>query len=125
MVTKYRNDYHLQVIFNDETVTIHFPSNPKRAAERWAESIRNIAMGNYSAVQTDDYLPPEITNLVDSAKGAFGALFVGGKKNSTAPASKQTEPVITTRKCVGCHAPLTGRAGSTASCPYCNTKQTL
>lgn len=124
MAMKYRNDYRLQVVFRDETIVLRFPANPKRGAERWAGAILSVSQGNYSDVQTGDYLPPEITNLVDGAKDAFGSLFPGGKGRTakTAPESRSTS---TTSKCVGCHAPLAGRTGATVTCPYCDTKQTL
>lgn len=124
MAVKFRNDYRLQVVFRDETIVLRFPTNPKRGAERWADAILRVSQGNYSDVQTGDYLPPEITNLVDGAKDAFGSLFTGGKGRAakTVPESRSTS---TTRKCVGCHAPLTGRTGATVTCPYCDTRQTL
>ena len=121
---KFRNDYRLQVVFNDETVVLRFPANPKRGAERWADAILSVSQGNYSDIQTGDYLPPEITNLVDGAKDAFGSLFAGGK-DRTAKAAPKSGPASVTKKCVGCHAPVTGRAGVIVTCPYCDTKQTL
>lgn len=121
VVSKYRENYYLQVVFADETISVNFPANPKRGAQRWAEGIRNALAGNFSDIQTEDYLPPEISNLVDGAKGAFGAIFAGGKKKD----AESARPAVTTKKCVGCHAPISGRVGSTVTCPYCDTKQTL
>lgn len=124
IASKHKNDYRLQVVFDDETIALRFPANPKRTAERWAEGIRNAALGNLSGIRTEDVLPPEVADLVDGAKGIFGAVFAGGKKRSNTPeASKR--PARITKKCVGCHAPLTGRAGETVTCAYCDTKQTL
>lgn len=125
MVVKYRNDYRLQVVFRDEAVTLRFPANPKRTAERWEEAVRNVVLGNYADVRADDYLPPEITNFVDGAKGAFGALFVGGKKANPNTQQGQKRQAQITIRCMGCHAPLTGRSGAAVTCPYCDTKQTL
>lgn len=124
IASKHKNDYRLQVVFDDETIALRFPANPKRTAERWAEGIRNAALGNLSGIRTEDVLPPEVADLVDGAKGIFGAVFAGGKKRSNTPeASKR--PARITKKCVGCHAPLTGRAGETVTCAHCDTKQTL
>lgn len=125
MVVKYRNDYHLQVVFRDETVTLRFPANPKRAAERWEEAVRNVVLGNYADVRTNDYLPPEITNFVDGAKGAFDALFASGKMADPTTQQRQKERAQVTTRCMGCHAPLTGRSGAAVTCPYCDAKQTL
>lgn len=121
-VSKYRNTYCLQIAFEDETVTLHFPANPKRGAERWAEAIASAADGNPISPAAID-LPPELTNVVDGAKDLVGALFGSSKPHR--PPSRGEGSSSVTRKCVGCHAPLTGRVGSTVTCPYCDTKQTL
>ena len=124
IASKHKNDYRLQVVFDDETIALRFPANPKRTAERWAEGIRNAALGNLSGIRTEDVLPPEVADLVDGAKGIFGAVFAGGKKQANTPETSK-RPARITKKCVGCHAPLTGRAGETVTCAYCDTKQTL
>lgn len=122
MASKYHNDYYLQVVFDDETISLNFPSNPKRTAERWAEGIRNAALGDLAGIKTEETLPPEIADLVDGAKGVFGSLFSGGGKKE---GPKPSKPTSVNRKCVGCHAPLSGKEGETVICPYCDTKQTL
>ena len=124
IASKHKNDYRLQVVFDDETIALRFPANPKRTAERWAEGIRNAALGNLSGIRTEDVLPPEVADLVDGAKGIFGAVFAGGKKQPNA-SEVPKRPARITKKCVGCHAPLTGRAGEAVTCAYCDTKQTL
>ena len=124
IASKHKNDYCLQVIFDDETIALRFPANPKRTAERWAEGIRNAALGNLSGIRTEDVLPPEVADLVDGAKGIFGAVFAGGKKQPNA-SEVPKRPARITKKCVGCHAPLTGHTGETVTCAYCDTKQTL
>lgn len=124
IASKHKNDYRLQVVFDDETISLRFPANPKRTAERWAEGIRNAVLGNLSGIRTEDVLPPEVADLVDGAKGIFGAVFAGGKKQPNTPEAPK-RPAWITKKCVGCHAPLTGRADETVTCAYCDTKQTL
>lgn len=37
---------------------------------------------------------------------------------------KQESPCVT-KKCVGCMAPLSGKAGQRVQCPYCDTEQVL
>lgn len=123
MATKYRDSYYLQVVFDDETISLSFPSNPKRTAERWAEGIRNAALGDLAGIRTEETLPPEIAGFVDGARDVFGSIFAGsaGKKTESRPSA----PTRVNGKCVGCHAPLSGRQGETVTCPYCDTKQTL
>ena len=123
VATKYRDNYYLQVVFDDETVSLNFPSNPKRTAERWAEGIRNAALGDLAGIRTEESLPPEIAGFVDGAKDVLGSIFAGStsKKSEGRP----SVPATVNKKCVGCHAPLSGRKGETVTCPYCDTKQTL
>lgn len=123
IVTKYHENYYLQAVFADETLSLTFPSNTKRSAERWAEAVRSAAIGDLTNIQTEDALPPEIADLVSGAKGAFGALFAGGKNKGHKDEPRR--PSSITKKCMGCHAPISGRVGSTVTCPYCDTKQTL
>lgn len=121
-VSKFRDKHHLLVAFQGENVDLYFPGNPKRTAQRWAEGIRKAALGDLASIQTEDVLPPEIADIVDGARGVFGA-FLGTKDKAATGGLKMPETVA--RKCQGCHAPLTGRAGSVVTCSYCDTKQTL
>lgn len=121
-VAKVRDTYQLQIAFADETVSLEFANYSKRIAERWADAVRKAVAGNVGGIVTEDALPPEVAELVDGAKGFVGALF-GGK-----PAKSDDSPKLpprVTAKCRGCHAPISGRAGETVTCAYCDTKQTL
>ena len=48
----------------------------------------------------------------------------GGSHKAKLPFSTNRQ-TSTTAKCIGCHAPLAGRTGTTYQCPYCDTVQTL
>lgn len=121
--TKYRSSYCLQAAFRDETVTLCFPANPRRLAERWARAIAQAADGDLSGIGAEDSLPPELSNVVEGARDLVGSIFGGGRQPKGA--SQKERPANVTKKCVGCHAPITGRAGSTVTCSYCDTRQTL
>lgn len=123
--TKYRDGHCLQVAFSDETVTLYFPSNPRRLAEQWARAIAQAANGDASSISNAarDALPSGITDAVDGARDLVGSLFGGGKKAQAG--DTKSRPVSVTKRCVGCHAPITGRAGAAVTCPYCDTRQTL
>lgn len=124
IVVKYRNNYCLQVAFEDENVSLFFPSNPRRQADRWANALAKAADGDISGIDSSaENLPPEITDVVDGAKDLVGAFFGGARKSQDG--RQASRPASVTTKCVGCHAPVTGRAGTTVTCPYCDTKQTL
>ena len=109
MATKYRDSYYLQVVFDDETISLSFPSNPKRTAERWAEGIRSAALGDLAGIRTEETLPPEIAGFVDGARDVFGSIFAGGatKKSESRPSA----PTRVNGKCIGCRArsPTEGR----------------
>ena len=47
--TKYRSSYCLQAAFRDETVTLCFPANPRRLAERWARATHKPPTGTCPA----------------------------------------------------------------------------
>lgn len=55
--SKYRDTYCLQIAFADETIALHFPANPKRGAERWAEGIAGATDGSFGSGSAVD-LPP-------------------------------------------------------------------
>lgn len=127
---KLKGDYYLQVAFGDESITLHFSDNPRRDAERWEKGIRRAASGHPSDVHVGEDLPPEITNIVDGARDLMSGLLgassqspgkTGGKGAKTKPRASSH----TTKKCIGCHAPISGRRGASVACPYCDTKQTL
>lgn len=96
--SKIKGDYYLQVAFGEERVVLHFSDNPRRDTERWAEGIRRAASGYLSDVKASS-------------------------SNGSKPRSRASSNV--TRECVGCHAPISGRHGTSVTCPYCDTRQTL
>lgn len=126
LATKHRDTYCLQVAFSDESIVLYFPTNPRRLAEKWAAAVSRAADGDLKGIAgigADAALPPEITNVVDGARDLMGSLFGSGRKPRGADTTNR--PASVTKRCMGCHAPLSGRTGSTVTCPYCDTKQTL
>jgi hypothetical protein len=124
VTTKIDGNNILQVLFNGENVSVSFPNKAKQTVERWADGIRNAAVGDLGAVKTEDAIPNEFADAVDNAKNVVGAIF--GKKKSAPTAPTRPAPrAAVAKKCQGCHAPLTGRTGDTVTCMYCDTKQTL
>lgn len=123
VAAKIEGVYHLQVSFEDETIILKFPSNPRGLSERWANAIRQAALGDLDAARKGTELSTGVSDLVEEAKGLVGSLFSGAKDGGK-PA-RPLNPVAVTKHCVGCHAPLTGNAGETVTCEYCDTRQTL
>ncbi len=124
MATKLREDYFLQAVFGNETISLYFPAAPKRYSQKWATDLANAALGDLSAINSEQPEASEIADMVDEMKEAFGGIF--GKK--PAPSHVATRAVgnpQVTIKCRGCHAPLSGRKTQTVTCAYCDTKQTL
>ncbi len=123
VTTQLRDKNILQVLFSGENISVSFPNKSKHTIERWAEGIRNAAVGNLGEIKTENPLPDELADFVDGAKNVVGTIF--GKKNAPAAAPRAAARATVARKCQGCHAPLTGRAGDAVTCLYCDTKQTL
>lgn len=122
-VVKQKNLFCIQAVFSDETVSILFTDGARRTAERWSRAIQQAAAGDFNNIDSSNLLPPDVTNLVDSAKDLFDAL---GTKQKKEPAKRNTpKPVAISGRCSGCHAPLAGQPGAIIACPYCDTRQTL
>ncbi len=125
MVSKLKNRWWLQISFGDEVIRVRDQAGTRTGAERWADSLRKAALGDYASISTDGALPPEVAQIVDGARGLFGTIAgsVGARSKGAQDTSKA--PAMVSTPCVGCHAPLSGRKGSIVTCPYCDTKQTL
>ncbi len=128
---KKKDTYVLQVVFEEEAVTLRFPNNEKREARRWSNAIKCAIVGDLDSIDTDETpLPSEVGDAIDGFSGLIGALAgeaAAVSKSVTKaakPAKVKVKPKAST-KCVGCHSPLTGAPGSTVTCDYCGTKQTL
>lgn len=131
-VTKQGSDYRLNVVFDDEAITLRFVSDAKPQAQHWSRSIKHALEGNFSSIQDYSELAGSVASAVDSARSVVESVLVGagGKTKTEAvqpkqKADKNPQPSNVTVKCCGCHAPLSGRAGATVICEYCDTKQTL
>lgn len=55
----------------------------------------------------------------------IGSSIAAALAGGAASAAATNTAASATRKCSGCHAPLTGRAGVTVTCEYCGTTQTI
>lgn len=154
VVSNYRSRYLLQIAFQEETIAFLFSSDEKREAKRWSKNIRNVTLGYLTELQDESDLPPEISDAIDGVKNFVGAI-TGKKSQELPPPPPGAAPVSLTSphgaransanerfsstgsqkdaaamgalagKCPGCHAPLAGKPGTTATCSYCDTTYTL
>lgn len=116
----------VQASFADDTVSFSLADNAKSTAQRWAEGIRLAASGDVAAIRTASTLPPELADIASGAKDVISSLFAGAAAGTPeAPAAADKPSAFVTQRCIGCHAPLSGKRGSMVTCPYCDTKQTL
>ena len=67
----------------------------------------------------------KIAQSAEVSEGGFGIVIGGPSGLSLNAGASQKAPASATIKCAGCHAPLTGLEGSEATCPYCDTTQTI
>lgn len=126
LVSKLDDEYWLQALFESETVSLRFSENAKWNCERWAAAIKQAAQGDFASIATDGKPPTEIDEFINGAKDFLGGIFGKGEnKAETGTSTPPSRPASVSTKCIGCHAPLTGRRGSKATCPYCDTVQTL
>ncbi len=128
---KKKDEYVLQVVFEQEAVTLSFPDNPKQEAKRWADAIKYAVVGDMESIDTDETpFPDETTDFIDGFRGLASA-FMGAPASSASTAPKESKPVKKVVKtkatvcCMGCRAPLSGNKGAILTCDYCGTKQTL
>lgn len=148
---KESGQWWMQAAFRSETVSVRFEDNPRRDAQRWAEAMAHAVVGDAASACIAGAAPdPDdgaagIAGAVGEVAGAFvGSLLEGvGISLPTAPPVRATpapasacakepprkkpakRPRAVSRKCQGCHAPLSGVEGQLVTCPYCDTKQTL
>lgn len=120
-ILKQKDHYCLQVLCASETFSILFTDGSRRTAERWASAIQQAADGNFNDIQREDFLPPELAEIIDGTKDVLSSL-TGKKRGKSTKNQVKSNPVVTSARCPGCHAPLAGNAGSIAVCPYCDTK---
>lgn len=120
---KLGDTWWLQLPFEGELIMLTFEISPRRTAERWAEAIRLAAAGNYAAIRTQGTLPPELAGIMDSSRDLIDSL-TGGRSSKRISEPERQDASVTV-KCVSCHAPLTGHRGTTVTCSYCDTAQTL
>ena len=76
----------------------------------------------------------QLQNGINEIKQAIGSVFNMQEKKGILASTFQkitnkvlpsNDPTNVTRKCVGCHAILSGLEGDVVVCEYCDTKQTL
>lgn len=128
VVSKIKEDWWLQVPFKDDVIKLKFSAEQKRLANHWVNAIRCAAMGDLSSIDTSfDPASNAWVYAIEDTKEALGSIFGlrPTAKETTKAGVPQKKPEKVTQKCIGCHAPLTGKRGSVITCPYCDTKQTL
>jgi cytochrome c553 len=74
-----------------------------------------------AAAVTSDKLADAINGAVEKTTSRLAQASAARGDGTSSP----TEPVNTTAKCIGCHAPMSGRIGDSYQCPYCDTEQTI
>lgn len=120
IVSKSGSDFLLNAMFGGEPVRLVMRGVPRMEAQHWADAISMAATGDLAGIDTNAVGRESAIGMIDQAREALGIR----PKRDRAKA-EVTRPQMVTTRCMGCHAPLTGRAGQVVTCPYCDTKQTL
>lgn len=129
VVSKLDNTWWLQASFGVDVIRLRHPSGTRHPVDQWADAMSKAATGDYAGISHNIELPSDLSKLVDGAKGLVGSFAgIGSSIKQSIPGSTPgaaKAPARVNAVCPGCHAPLTGRAGATVTCPYCDTKTTL
>lgn len=138
LINKANGKYCLNVLFEDEAVTLLFPNDTKRLCTAWAHGIERAAVGDLKGALAA-YSPllgigSAIGKARDALSTALGIMQSNGDccngpltvtPNPTDEPAHPEHPTLVTIKCSNCHAPISGEKGSLVVCEYCGTAQTL
>ncbi len=117
----------LQISFMQGEETFVFQSGSKKDTGKWVNAINQVITGSpspYVDAEDDEwFFAGAIRDTVGAFKDALG--FKGDTKKGSTGSTAKVEPENTTKKCMGCMAPLSGKKGSYVKCKYCDTEQTL
>lgn len=112
----------LIIYANNEKMVFLFENSPYNVVEQWANTISQMLLGQNASSSTEspqaipgtEFIANTIKGTVDTFASAFGikGKHVGPKEMVNA-------------RCISCSAPLSGPAGSTVHCKYCDTDQVL
>ena len=118
VVSKVKNSFVLRVPFDGETLILGFNDPTRRTAAKWSNAIKQAAVGNLDGVADAD-----IGIVAGIAQELSSSLFGSAKQEPAKNAPKRAATIAV--KCSGCHAPISGKAGQTITCAYCDTVQTI
>ena len=118
------NRDHMQIALKNGT-TESFSFDDAAEAKNWVKAVSEQVVGHPLEPEDADPKPiPELQKAVKTAKNAVGSvaasfgISMGGKNG-------KHEVEVVSKRCIGCHAPLTGKRGEKVTCPYCDTVQVL
>lgn len=116
----------LEVFFQNGEETFRFQSGGKGEIKRWIDAINGVVTGAGAVVEgtsTGRALPgtAAVAETLKDTFSQFRGAFGGTSKTSSAP----PPPNKSSSRCTGCGAPLSGIAGSVATCEYCDSDSLL
>lgn len=105
--------------FISKTHRNSFQSREKKQILKWVDVLHQLL--DNPAAQTDAFDPSVPDSAEEDTAKARKYPITGDSFGD----SKETVPPYTTKNCIGCTAPLSGRKGQTVRCEYCDTYQIL
>lgn len=123
----------LKVFLRNGDLTFKFTLTSKRAAQKqvieWVNAISVALTGHPSNEKVDPgyFSIPGVSFLAETLKGTVDSVVNTWNNGDTksAPRIQGGDGGMVTKNCIGCRAPLTGAAGQSVRCGYCDTNQTL
>ena len=101
-----------------------FGFDKKSEVLKWIDNINRLLTGEpgdidlkeRQAIPGTEFVAATVKDTIDTFKGVFGI-----KSGNTNTASIEKATI----KCISCGAPVSGNAGSSVRCKYCDTDQNL
>ena len=119
MAKNFRGTPQLQIYFKNTLEFFSFQSRGKKQILKWVGTLHQLL--DNPAAQTDAFDPSVPGSAEEDTAKARKHPLTGDSFGD----SKETVPPYTTKNCIGCTAPLSGRKGQTVRCEYCDTYQIL
>ena len=105
--------------------SLSFGFDTPAEAKSWVKAVSEQVVGHPLESEDADPKPiPELQKAVKTAKNAVGSV-AASFGISTGGKGGNREVKVVSARCIGCHAPLTGKRGEKVTCPYCDTVQVL
>lgn len=131
---KFLTGWQLEVEFKYSTLVFTFATNAEAKSKRWAacicKEVSRIREESIERKRAKSRRNESRDAVVPAPQGAAAPDDEPSEDNPAcgtgdAPVAPRARARIVVVRCQACHAPLSGAQGSTVTCAYCDTRQTI